>query len=491
VRLPPLLRRMIDSRFGARSLEAAETNRLNSAHWQNAKGRPFNLGVMGDLRTVQDRAIYEAENNPTVAGVIETHAVDLIGPEGPTLQILGDERSAGYRDALERVWWDWWQNPDINGQLSGAEIMRQWVKMLWKCGDALTQLATVDSPFIGLRMLSIDPRRLQTPPGKLADPRTMMGVERNETGRPVAFHILEDQDKVTGAFGLNFKRITANSIIHLFRIDNPGQARGLPWLTPSLDSVAELRDFDAATLQAARTAADFAAILFNRTPDAAPTDIAAAGTSVPFNRGEITVAPNGYELAQMKAEHPHTNYVAFRQERQADIGRAVNMPLMMVRLDSRQHNYSSARFDGQLYLRGNKAIQGWLARAALNRLVDRVRIEAQFKGLIPPRMPAGIRYEWVWPAPPYVNPKDEAEGLAKLLELNVITLEQACAQSGTDWEENVAQREVEYKRLKAAGLPTSPAAAAATAAKEAEEAHNNPDTNEEDRQWPAAANNAA
>src|SRR5687768_2173239 len=73
-----------------RRWEAAETNRLNRTHWRNATGAPINEDLSGDLRTLRARCRYESYNNPIVEGVIGTHQVDLVGVQGPTLQVRSD-----------------------------------------------------------------------------------------------------------------------------------------------------------------------------------------------------------------------------------------------------------------------------------------------------------------------------------------------------------------------------------------------------------------
>jgi hypothetical protein len=78
-------------------------------------------------------------------------------------------------------------------------------------------------------------------------------------------------------------------------------------------------------------------------------------------------------------------YIDYRSERQRDVGRPVGMPLMSVRLDSSKHNYSSARFDAQVYRRGVSKVRGWLKLRVLDRLVNIIAREAQLYATANPR----------------------------------------------------------------------------------------------------------
>ncbi len=67
--------------------------------------------------------------------------------------------------------------------------------------------------------------------------------------------------------------ISADQILHVYRKDRPQQLRGVPRTTPALPLFAYLRRYTLASVDAAETAADFAAILYG--------DQAVAGEATP------------------------------------------------------------------------------------------------------------------------------------------------------------------------------------------------------------------
>jgi capsid protein len=87
-----------------RRWEGATTDRLNEAHWVHAADESINAWLSEQLGVLRGRALYEAKNNPTVFGMLATHADAIVGPDGPTLQVQSDD--ARYNDALEQAWQD-------------------------------------------------------------------------------------------------------------------------------------------------------------------------------------------------------------------------------------------------------------------------------------------------------------------------------------------------------------------------------------------------
>ena len=441
-----------------RRWDAADTNRLNRAHWSTATGQPINADLAERLETLRARATYEAANNTRVEGVITPHAAHSVGPRGPTLQVQSDDEA--YNTALEGLWRDWWQKPDATGQLSGAELLRCWVRSLWLSGEYLAQIVTDPDVFDGvsMRVLDIAPRRLGTPPDQAGDADIALGVRRKRTGKPTQYFIQEPT--LMGPWELDtgkYDTVPADLIMHGFVTQEPGQVRGVPWLSTSLDVIADLRDYDAEVLDAARAAASMAVFWHTNHPDSEYLEVS---ESTEIERRTQSTGPPGWEPAMLTPQQPSTGYVDYRKEHQASIGRPVNMPLMLVRLTAERHNYSSARMDIQLYLGQLLVLQTMIESQSLNRLVDALAQEAELAGLLP-RRPRRVTYSWTWPKPPHVDPQKEAQAEDLTMKNGTTTYTEALAARGKDLDMTIAQRLAEAKKLAKAELPPPPGAAPA------------------------------
>ncbi|KKM81988.1 hypothetical protein LCGC14_1324160, partial [marine sediment metagenome] len=126
----------------SRRWEAAETNRLNEAHWAHAtqSDRPVNDWLEEQLPTLRARATYEERQNPIITGAIGTLSDDVVGPDGPTPEVQSSSKA--FNAAAERVWRKWFAAPTFRPNVSGASVLRLWVEDLPRCGEFLSEIAT-------------------------------------------------------------------------------------------------------------------------------------------------------------------------------------------------------------------------------------------------------------------------------------------------------------------------------------------------------------
>ena len=413
--------------------------------------------LSGRLSTLRSRTFYEVANNPILEGVIRTLKVDIVGAKGPALQVRSS--NAAYNEKLEAGWRRWWAMPDDSGRMSGPDLLGMWIKMLCKSGEILVQTVTANSDdgFLSLRLRDIHPRRLDTPINKIGDNNVALGIESNERGQVVAYYVLDEQQM--GAFTVQTgqaKRVVARNMVHVYEADEADQLRGFPWLASALDTIGELRDYDANTMDAARASADYAAFLEAVEPG---VDFEEKSGTIEIERRTISTIPPGYRLSQLNPNQPPVTYKEFRRERLRDMGRPLLMPVMMILLDTTGHTYSSARVDSGIYKRGLGSIEGWLERNLLNAFVGKVAAEMRFVAdaeLRLPKAPPNVEYAWTWSKMPFVDPKKEAE--AERIELlnGTKTLTDCLAERGMTLEEFIDKRKREVEMLEAAGLQTGP-----------------------------------
>lgn len=444
----------VDDVPGKRYFEGAETNRLNESHWVYASDIGVNAWLIQHLHTLRARLLYEARNNPIVAGVVQTYVVGVLGQRAPTLQVVSDDDR--FNDALESYWIERRDELDVNGQLSFYDVLKQMVGGLPTCGEAIVQIVSGDRSHVALA--TVEPRRLESllafRHGENGE-HTVLGIRRSRTGKPLAY-TFRDWDDATGGGTFRYLDVPADQVIHVFDAEYPGQARGIPLLASSITSMAELRDFDTATLRAARTAAEHTVLLEATGPDVEYQEV---DSEITVESGTMGTLPPGYKATQLAPEHPANGYVEFRHERLRETGRPLGMPLMMVLLDSQGMNYSSARYDGQVFARSAGARRSGLGRH-ISRIVRAVAVEGQALGRVP-AAPPGWRCEWGWQPMIEVDPKKEAEARIARLGAGLTTYTEECAADGRDYLQDVLPQQAKERVARAAvGVPEIGAAKA-------------------------------
>jgi len=75
------------------------------------------------------------------------------------------------------------------------------------------------------------------------------GIEYSSQGVAIFYHIYEQHPgAVARRRSLKTNRVPAEDVLHIRRIDRPGQMRGVPWLAPVMLTLGEMRDYQEAQI---------------------------------------------------------------------------------------------------------------------------------------------------------------------------------------------------------------------------------------------------
>ncbi|MEO1526719.1 MAG: phage portal protein [Planctomycetota bacterium] len=450
----------------SRRWEAARTTRLNEAHWAGSTpaDTPLDVDIHEDLSTLRQRTRHEYHNNPHVEGCVATHAVDVVGAEGPRLEVISDNDN--FNNRVEAYWREWSEICDYTGQMGLPELLQTRVRQYWFDGNHVSQDTNAkrtstrfqawDFPST-YRIHDITPTRMQTPFAMMGDASVAFGIRRDDDGVPLTYYF--QKRKPHGASWLQtgeFEQVDAQFVDHNFLHHDPEQSIGYPLLSSALDTIAQIRDYDTHVMDAADLAASMSGWFVNRDPDgekfqATNNDGDPIGFSVAEKRRVMRASPNGWDVVFPPSNQPTAEYVGHRKERQAEIGRAAAMPLMLIRLDSSGHNYSSARFDSGNYRRQLQNWQSWIARRSLFPMVRILVRDLQLAGELR-RPPRGVRYVFHWDPPAEVDPM-KSRGEEKIgLGNKTLSFHEACLRNGKDEDAVLASWSRTYRKLEAQGF---------------------------------------
>ena len=446
-----------------RRWSSGHTTRLNAAHWSGVSGNPINADLSSFQQTLRQRTEFEVANNSLIRGMLNTYALALLGPEGPTLQVLSADND--YNQAREAVWNNWEKQAGTNQQLGLIDIMRMWVFSLFSGGEFVDQFVSLpdaEGP-CKTRLLPVHSHRLMTPPEFLGDHSVAMGVRRDlQNRRPLYYYV--SQPYIMGSFEVytgEFLEVPYRDLLHGFLMEEEDQVRGVPWLAPCLDTIGEIRDYKDVTLDAAEAAAKWGVFLYTDSTELPPAAYQAYNESWTFERNQVRTVMPGYKPSMVQPQQPPANWEMYYHSLIRELGSCVSMPLMMLLLDSSKHNYSSARFDGQMFWKGITYTQGFFSRQ-LDRIEAEVAREASLAGMAGdpdglPRCPSGpIARRWNWPKAPHVDPTKEAMAVRMRLQNGTSSFTEECAAEGKDPNHVIAQRKVDAEKLTKADLPTIP-----------------------------------
>lgn len=429
--------------------DAASTSDDNRRHWANADGLSANAANSAEVRrTLRNRARYEVANNSYARGIVLTLANDTIGT-GPRLQLLTEDPETNRRIEQEFARWA--------GAVGLAEKLRTMRMAKAQDGEVfalLTSNARLGTSIqLDLRLIEAD--QIATPQLNAAKPNGVDGILLDSAGNPVEYHLLKNHPGEINRVDWDFDRIPAESMIHLYRADRPGQSRGVPDIMPALPLFAQLRRFTLAVLAAAETAADFAGILYTDAPANGEADSAEPFEPIELEQRALLTMPGGWRMSQLEAEQPATTYGEFKHEILNEIARCLNMPFNIAAGNSSGYNYASGRLDHQTYFKSIRVEQSQLEAIVLDRILSVWFDEAV---LVPGLLPAGLGpiaewpHQWFWDGQEHVDPAKEANAQATRLNNHTTTLAHEYARQGRDWEESLRQRAKELQLMADLGL---------------------------------------
>jgi lambda family phage portal protein len=451
------LRRVLRARY-----DAAVTTDGNRRHWANADALSADAAASPEVRReLRNRARYEVANNSYARGIVSTLANDVVGT-GPRLQMLTGDAEADRR--IELAFGDWARAAGLAAKLRTVRMARA------ESGEAFLLLARnpkqPSAVQLDLRVIEAD--QVATPDLPFNEPRAIDGIVFDQFGNPLEYHVLKQHPgDLRWLSNLEYDRIPARLMVHYFRVDRPGQSRGIPDITPALPLFAQLRRFTLAVISAAETAADFAGVLYTDAPAHGEAEAVEPMDVIELEQRMLLTMPGGWKMSQVHAEQPSTTYGEFKREILNEIARCLNMPYNVAAGNSSGYNYASGRLDHQTYFKSIRIEQAHLERVVLNRVLDAWLEEAVLvEGLLPQlmRMRGAPRtHQWFWDGNEHVDPAKEANAQATRLASRTTSLAREYARQGLDWEAELRQIAKERQLMDDLGIAPAGQEAAVSA----------------------------
>ncbi|MBE0454848.1 MAG: phage portal protein [Roseovarius sp.] len=333
------------------------------------------------------------------------------------------------------------------------------------------------------RIQLIEADRLATPPGRELDGRIRGGVEVDQFGAPLAYHIQRthpgDRLGLIGMFDpAAYARVPAftphglRRVIHLYDSERTGQSRGRPIVTSVMKQFRLAGKYADAHLETAVAQSLIAAFLesdlspeastelFGATPSTAWKD-QLSGYHAQLQGAAVIPLPAGAKLSAFNPSQPNPAFEAFMQHTLRNIAAGLNIPYELLLKDFSKTNYSSARaalLEAWRYFKGRRR---WLTDHWLRPIYELWMEEAAWAGRLPgighadyhANRYAYARCRWTFAGRGWVDPVKEANAAKIRMEIGISTLEDECAEQGLDWEEVIAQRARERQRMRELGLP--------------------------------------
>lgn len=260
------------------------------------------------------------------------------------------------------------------------------------------------------------------------------GVEYDRAGRVVAYHLFDEHPgavfRTNLGASLSSTRHDASRVLHVYRVDRPGQRRGVSWFAPILADLAALADNDDAQMMRQKIAACFA--VFWRSESA---DAEGAGIPQTLSPGLIQKIGSGDDV-QFANPPDVTGYDDFGRVHLRRIAAGVGVTYEDLTGDLTQVNFSSARIGRMTFSQNIDAWQWTLVLPRLCAPVGQWGLRAWiYDDPSVARRLRDARLEWTPPPPVIADPKNEMQVVEKKLQLGLTSRRREIRALGYDAED--------------------------------------------------------
>jgi lambda family phage portal protein len=431
--------------------------------------------VRSNLRTLRARARKLRVEDAYAARFVQLQVENIVGAAGIGLQLrAGTTRGAlteELRDEIEHAWRDWQlpEHASVDGRHSFAEIQKLAVAQ-WKTdGEALVVLHEGFPNKYGFALQLVDPDQLDDDynvSGAPGQNEVRMGVELDQWGRRVAFHILTEHPNDLWGRNRERQRIPADRVRHLYSAIRPGQTRGVSSLAPVLIELQMNRGLEEALLVLLRTTACKMGFLEvdpeltdSLEPDPEEEDVTGAAKPViswDAEPARIEQLPKGMSFKPWDPGQPAPEHDAFARRVQRRVAMGLGVSYASLSGDQSQANFGSQRVamtserdgyaDGQSLLTQHLILpvfRRWLGMAGLARQVRIPGFDVDAIVAAAEAQPRG--FDWI-------DPEKDANANLKEVGAGIQSLTRIAASKGRDIETVLRERKAEEDLAKKIGV---------------------------------------
>jgi lambda family phage portal protein len=458
--------------------DGAEDDRLHGAgRWLGSKISP-DSALEDDLETLRERS-RELYRSDSIGGLIDSNVDHVIGT-GFTMQSrpmtvggITEERSQQVSDELEQTFNRWASRCDTTLRRNLWQLSRLAYRHLEVDGETFTRKMASGSRSekpIPLTLQIIDPVRVETPPKESGNPLVRMGVEYNDSGEVVAYHVRKTNPYDTKQISISYDRVPAAEMIHVYEPWFAGQSRGYPAFTRVLNRLKDAKDLDEASLIAAQIEACFS--VFVKSAPGGETlgaieraRLAATGQQggrqlEEIAPGRIQYLNSSEDVVFAQPTRPGNSVGPLQELNHRRIASGMNEPYEMLMKDWRGVSFAGGRIVLNAKRLSVKSKQKLFGDAWFIPIWEEFVRQAVSTGATSLTASEYQRMPWAWnrvdAVPPTwsysITPSEEVRAKNEKIQTNQTTLQETCAEDGKDWKDVLRQRQRERDMEREFGL---------------------------------------
>ena len=291
-------------------------------------------------------------------------------------------------------------------------------------------------------------RNLQTLPN---GGRIIHGIEFDAIGRRVAYWLFKEHPGSELGNAAASVSVPAESVLHVYRQDRPGQVRGVSWFAPVILAWKDFDDFDDATLMKQKVAACLAVVITD--PDGSNVPLGTVSADQPYidqlEPGAVIQGPPGrsVEVVQPPSVREYADYSRTKLRAMAT---GIGVSYEDLTGDYTATNFSSARMSR---LRHWARVEDWRWRMLVPQFCTPAwRWMAEAAAIMNRGVPAGLGAKWTGSPLPMIDPANEGLAYQRNIRSGLMSLSEALRERGYDPEAVLEEMAEDNEKLDELGL---------------------------------------
>lgn len=470
---------------------AASFQKRSLKGWVTSLASPLE-DIERNIETLRERSRDLYMGAPIATGALKTMSTNVIG-SGLKLNASIDyeylnlnlDQADEWETNVEREFllWSESKNCDATRMLDFDELQSLAFLSMLMSGDVFVLLPykkRAGSPYqLTVQLLEAD--RVCNPYNTIfTDSKVVNGVEVDDSGEVIAYHIAEKHPKSVYSLNNKWKRIEKYgkrtgrpNVLHLVRLERPEQRRGVPVLAPIIETLKQVSRYSDAELMAAVISGMYTIFVTSESSNAdsleggLPSDDEIdfdddSDEDIQIGNGAVNFLREGEKVYESNPGRPNSAFDGFVTSMFRQIGVALEIPyeVLMKHFTS---SYSASRGALLEAWKMFKTYRSFMAKNFCQPIYEEFLAEAIASGRIhapgffsdPAIRKAYCGAEWNGPTQGQLDPKKEAEAAELRVQSGFSTrTREAMELTGTNYFENHSLRVREENVRKQDGLVT-------------------------------------
>ena len=405
------------------------------------------------INRLRDRSRDLTRNNPYAAKALAVIETNTVGTGIVPRALLSSTRGSPKRaENIMKLWRDWAETTacDADGRHDIYGLQALVMRTVAESGECLIRRRWrrgSDGLAVPLQLQVLEPDFIDTTKdtiGKIDNgTEIVQGIQFDALGRRIGYMLYNQHPGDNQSLRrLESDIVPASEIIHVYRVDRPGQVRGVPWAAPVMIRLRDFDDYEDAQLLRQKLAACFTAFVTD-TDAGTIRDGKNASLASSLEPGAIEILPPGKSI-EFAAPPGVDGYSDYTQVMLRSIAAGFGVTYESLTGDLGNVNFSSGRMG---WLEFHRNIEAWRWKMLIPTMCNGTWSWFMEAAALVGTRTEGVTVQWTPPRREMIDPVAETNAAKSAIRAGLLTLPEALRERGIDPEIAFQEMAETNKRL--------------------------------------------